>query len=426
MYRPSGVPFLGDVPAHWTVQPATTVASVATSTVDKKTYEGQRLVRLCNYTDVYYGDRITDASGFMEATATDSEVQRFTLRRGDVAITKDSETSDDIGISAFVEQDMPGVVFGYHLAVYRPKDYWTGRFIKYLFDSSYVKATLETRTLGVTRVGLSQNTLNYMRWPIPSPREREMIARYLDRETAEIDAFIADQERLIELLAERFESAVTVAVTVGGDIWRVGRLKQSIDQVNNGSWGADPEAEPELGAVRCVRVADFDRWGRRTHRKNETARAYSPAELEGRLLVRGNLILEKSGGGDQSPVGCVVLYDELEPAMYSNFVARIVLRPEFDPRYMTFLHRHLYASGATRRSIKQTTGIQNLDAAAYFGERVLYPPLNEQRAIADDLTQQQRATDSAIADAREAIALSKERRAALISAAVTGKIDVTS
>lgn len=425
MYRPSGVPFLGDVPAHWTVQPATTVASVATSTVDKKTYEGQRLVRLCNYTDVYYGDRITDASGFMEATATDSEVQRFTLRRGDVAITKDSETSDDIGISAFVEQDMPGVVFGYHLAVYRPKDYWTGRFIKYLFDSSYVKATLETRTLGVTRVGLSQNTLNYMRWPIPSPREREMIARYLDRETAEIDAFIADQERLIELLIERRTSAWQASVESLALTRGVVELRRVIASIVDGPFGsALTSAHYTDAGTRVVRLGNIG-----VNEFLNSDEAYIDddyaSELTSHAVSPGDVVV--AGLGDKGhPLGrSAVVPEGMGAAIVKADCYRVRPTSAVTAAYLAWALSSEYCAQQFRVLSRGSTR-QRLNTAVVRDVRLPVPALCDQEQVVAE--HEERVSDllAAIADAREAIALSKERRAALISAAVTGKIDVTS
>ena len=83
-YKDSDVDWLGKIPAHWEVKRLKTVASVQLSNVDKKSVEGQEPVRLCNYVDVYYHERITANLDFMTATATPEQVHRFTLRAGDV------------------------------------------------------------------------------------------------------------------------------------------------------------------------------------------------------------------------------------------------------------------------------------------------------------------------------------------------------
>jgi type I restriction enzyme, S subunit len=79
-------------PADWQVKPLKEIADVIVSNVDKKTIAGETPVRLCNYTDVYKNNDITSAMSFMEASANPAEINSFAIRRGDVIITKDSET----------------------------------------------------------------------------------------------------------------------------------------------------------------------------------------------------------------------------------------------------------------------------------------------------------------------------------------------
>ena len=155
-YRDSGVEWLGQVPSHWEVRRLKQVADAFPSNVDKKTYDEDTPVRLCNYTDVYYNDVIFDDPEFMAATATSEQIARFTLRAGDTIITKDSETADDIASAAYVPNDMPGVVCGYHLSMIRPHAGTSGAFIKRYFDSAFAKASVAVRANGLTRVGLGQ------------------------------------------------------------------------------------------------------------------------------------------------------------------------------------------------------------------------------------------------------------------------------
>ncbi len=98
-YRDSGVEWLGEIPAHWDVGRLKALTDVQLSSVNEKTVFGQPSVRLCNHTDVYHRDLIrrSHATAFMRATARESEIERFGLRKGDVLITKDSETPDDYG-----------------------------------------------------------------------------------------------------------------------------------------------------------------------------------------------------------------------------------------------------------------------------------------------------------------------------------------
>ncbi|MDA0841068.1 MAG: restriction endonuclease subunit S, partial [Planctomycetota bacterium] len=85
----SGDEWLDEIPTHWTVKELKYVCQNQPSNVDKKTVEGEEAVSLCNYTDVYYNDVINDGLDFMRASATDEQIKKFTLRAGDVIITKD-------------------------------------------------------------------------------------------------------------------------------------------------------------------------------------------------------------------------------------------------------------------------------------------------------------------------------------------------
>jgi hypothetical protein len=93
------------------------LADVRISNVDKKTYPAERPVKLCNYMDVYSNDYLTSQIPFMQASASLQEIERFALRRGDVIITKDSETPDDIGIAAVLTEDIEHLICGYHLHI---------------------------------------------------------------------------------------------------------------------------------------------------------------------------------------------------------------------------------------------------------------------------------------------------------------------
>src|SRR5262245_126266 len=105
--------------------------------------------------------------------------------------------------------------------------------------------------------------------------------------------------------------------------------------LRNGIWGSEPDG---VNDITCVRVADFDRQTFRVGLKEPTLRSITHSERSGRLLRPGNLLLEKSGGGEQQPVGAVVLFDRDDLlAVCSNFIARVEVAPTFDSRFLTYL-----------------------------------------------------------------------------------------
>lgn len=210
--KDSGVEWMGDVPDNWDVKRLRFVAIPKNSNVDKKVYEGQLETKLCNYTDVYYNETITPNLDFMQSTASVSEIEAFSLFAGDVIITKDSETADDIGIPAYVPQNLPGVVCGYHLTIIRSHGV-EGEFLFRLLQAQSTKAYFFVEVSGITRFGLGQDTINNIVVPIPSQEEQQLLCRWISQETTRIDTLISKTERSIELLKERRSALITAAVT---------------------------------------------------------------------------------------------------------------------------------------------------------------------------------------------------------------------
>ncbi|MBE7523169.1 MAG: restriction endonuclease subunit S [Burkholderiales bacterium] len=202
--------------------------------------------------------------------------------------------------------------------------------------------------------------------------------------------------------------------------WEVRRLGASIDGCINGVWGDEPNGVDDLP---CVRVADFDRTRLRVRLKRPTLRAVPASDRLRRLLKTGDLLLEKSGGGDLQPVGVVMLYDHPATAVCSNFVARMPVARGFDPAYLTYLHSYLYAIRLNVRSIKQTTGIQNLDSSLYLSEAVAFPPHHEQAAIVRFLDHADRRIRRYIRVKQKLIKLMVEQKQAIIHRAVTRGLD---
>lgn len=204
--------------------------------------------------------------------------------------------------------------------------------------------------------------------------------------------------------------------------WTIERLDRSVQGCFNGIWGNDPNGRDDL---ICVRVADFDRVRRRVRLAEPTVRAIAPPERKHRLMINGDLMLEKSGGGDLQPVGVVILYDHSEEAVCSNFIARMPVVRQYDSNFLVYLHSHLYAIRLNVRSIKQTTGIQNLDSASYLRELVAFPPLNEQVTIVKYLDVVGDVIQNCIDSKQKLIGLLKEEKYALINHVVTRGIDST-
>ena len=434
-YKDSGVEWLGKVPIYWRVEPLKRLAAVMPSNVDKKTHEGEAPVRLCNYTDVYYNETISDAASFMEASASAEQIDRFSLRSGDVILTKDSETADDIAISAYVPADLPGVVCGYHLALVRPDpSAASGAFLKRYFDSAFAKANVAVRANGLTRVGLGQYALDNLHVPTPPVAEQAAIADFLDRETAKIDALVEAQRRLIALLKEKRQAVISHAVTKGldpsaplkpsgiewlGDVpahWEVRRIKSVADMES----GHTPDRKiaaywenctiPWVSLHDTAYLKDHDYIEETAQYVNELGVQNSSA----RMLPERAVVFSRDATIGRCAITCRSM------AVSQHFIAWIC-SPALSPEFLLYTLRSMQgelerlSSGATLKTI----GMPDVRALA-----MAVPPKEEQATLVLEVRRQTRALDNLVESAQIGMAMLRERRAALISAAVTGKIDV--
>ncbi len=199
---------------NWLNKKLKYIAEIKFSNVDKHTIEAEIPVRLCNYVDVYKNDYITNNLEFMNATATETEIEKFTVQKGDVIITKDSEEATDIAVPTFVKEDLENVVCGYHLALIRANENEIlSEYLFRKFQSSELKAYFAIEATGVTRVGLSMGEITGAKISYPnSTEEQKQIVSHIKAETATIDTAIAKAEREIELIREYKEAMIAEAV----------------------------------------------------------------------------------------------------------------------------------------------------------------------------------------------------------------------
>ncbi len=441
-YKNSGVEGLGEIPTHWEVKRLKEVANVQLSNVDKKSVEGQVTVRLCNYTDVYYNDRIGAGLEFMEATATLEQVRRFSLRAGDVLITKDSESWTDIAVPAVVGEDLPDVLCGYHLALIRPHaEMCHGPFLARAFSAIGPRDQFQVAANGITRFGLGSDAISTGAFAMPPEPEQRAIAAFLNRETARIDALVAKKQRLIALLQEQRTALITRIVTKGldpdapikdsgvewlGEIpahWEVmlaGRLIEGIEQ----GWSPvaeDREAEPGEWAV--IKLSAVCKGAFREDQHKALPSGLAP---EKRYEVReGDFLMTRANTPELVADVCVV-GSSRRRLMLCDLVYRLSWRSSQASAafvvywFLSRVGRHqveVDARGASQSMVKVS---QRLIRAWL----TVVPPITEQRAVAAILDRETARIDALIDKVREAISRLNEFRTALISAAVTGKIDV--
>lgn len=210
----SDIDWIGKIPKDWKMSKLKYVAEIIPSNIDKLTVEGESVVRLCNYVDVYKNEKITKQmfENLMIASASKKQIEKLSLLSGDVIITKDSETPDDIGVPAYVPENLPGVVCGYHLAIIRHNKIEGGYMFRF-FQSQSAKIQFFLSANGLTRYGLGIGDIGGAILPVPPKDEQVKIAIYLDEKNGNCSKAIDCVEQSIEKLQEFKSSLISNAVT---------------------------------------------------------------------------------------------------------------------------------------------------------------------------------------------------------------------
>ncbi len=250
--KDSGVEWMGEVPAHWDVRRLKDLCSIQNSNVDKKSHDNEIPVQLCNYVDVYKNEFINASLDFMQATADESEIKRFTIKKNDVLITKDSETCDDIAIPALATESLEGVLCGYHLAQFRTNHkLFLGAYLFRLFQSKSYGFRFVISAKGITRVGLGQSAIADSLTPVPPLAEQQAIAVSLDEKTAKIDQIITTINTQIDKLKELRKTLINDVVTGKIKVFdENNKDKLKTDPVDSAKWrqGLDENVTIEANA----------------------------------------------------------------------------------------------------------------------------------------------------------------------------------
>lgn len=423
----SSADLLASLPHGWRRVPLKTICDFAVSNVDKHSFDHELPVRLCNYTDVYKNDRVSPDMDLMAATATPQEIERFHLEVGDVVITKDSESWSDIAIPAYVEGTADDFVCGYHLALIRPrKDVLDGRFLFRCMQSRPVALQLELEATGVTRYGLPKDAIGLAVLPLPPLPTQLRIANYLDRETARIDGLIAEKERMLALLEEKRAALISRVVTRGLDSnapvkpsgqtwlgqipahWRVERAKNLFTVRDERS---DDGLEELLTVSHITGV---------TSRSEKDVYMFEADDKAGyKRCMPGDLAINTlwawMGAMGISPLAGIVSPD------YHVYISKGVLLPN----YVDLLCRSRpFVAEVSRWSKGVWSSRLRLYPENFFEMRLPAPPHDEQAAIVRAVEEDQLKANSLRESLQLSITLAKERRSALITAAVTGQLDL--
>lgn len=437
-YKPSKIPWIGNIPCHWYVKKLRFISDVQFSNVDKKIVEGEQEIKLCNYLDVYNNDFIGKDIDFMISTASLEEIQKFRLKAGDVLATKDSEDPNDIGVPALVKDDFEDVICGYHLAQIRPsKTALLGMYLFRLLQSDIIRQHFATQANGITRFGLSVSSFKDLQVLLPSLPEQTVIACYLDKKTTQIDDLITKKQRLIELLKEERAAIINQVVTKGinphvkmkdlgiewlGEIpkhWEVKKLKYIIEKIGSGvtpKGGASVYKQEGIPLLRSQNV-HFDGL-----RLDDVAFISEEihTEMIGSRVLAGDVLLNITGAS----IGrCCVVPADIKEANVNQHVC--ILRPAktIDSH---FLCNYLTSEKGQIQIFSSEKGIsrEGLNYEQTKSFIVPIPPKTEQHEIINYIANENKIFGKTISKIQREIELLQEYRTALISEVVIGKIDV--
>ena len=433
-YKDSGEEWIGEVPASWDVCALNYRYEVALGKMlDEKRVTGAFLAPYLRNTDVQWGRINTVDLPTMDFAGDD--LIRYALRRGDLLVCEGGE----VGRAAIWEGGLEPCFYQKALHRLRPRrpDLESPNFLFYILRGAASRGIFAGSEGRSTIAHLTAEALRRYRFPFPPPAEQSAIAAFLDRETGKIDALVAEQERLMALLKEKRQAVISQAVTKGlnpnapmkpsgvewlGDVpegWEVTRLKFLAHVQGGIAKGRDVSnvITIEVPYLRVANVQDgyLD--------LNEITMIHiEPHELDRYALRAGDVLMNEGGDFDKLGRGAI-WHGEIDPCIHQNHV--FAVRPyDIEPEWVTLVTSADYGRFFFMSYAKQSTNLASISSTNLQEIPVVCPPRDERLRILEHVKVETAKLDTLTTEATRAIGLLKERRAALISAAVTGKIDL--
>jgi len=437
-YKDSGVASLGLVPSHWRVKRLRFVALLNPSKGEVASLDRQTEVSFLPMDAI--GD---DGTVRLDETRTLAQVESgYTyFRDGDVVIAKITPCFEN-GKGAVVSGLLDGVGFGTtELIVVRPKPQVArSDYLGWLFTSPTFRKDAEGAMYGAG--GQKRVPDSFVRDyldAVPPLEEQSAIAAFLGRETGKIDALIAEQEKLLTLLAEKRQATISHAVTRGlnrsapmkdsgvpwlGEVpghWEVTRLR-FVASVQTGIAKGKDTQRKETITVPYLRVANVQ--DGHLALDQVTMIDIEPEQIDRYRLQIGDVLMNE--GGDFDKLGRGAIWNgEIHDCIHQNHV--FAVRPHaVSPQWLNQITGSRYAQFYFMGRSKQSTNLASISSTNIMELPVLLPPVEEQTTILAFLDDESARFDTLYDSSIEFISLLKERRSALIGATVTGKIDVRS
>ncbi len=311
------------------------------------------------------------------------------------------------------------------------------QFLDYLFKSTLLRAKIDINNTGSGMPTMTQENINCFPIPKPPADVAIKIANFLDHETAKIDTLIEKQQALIQLLKEKRQAVISHAVTKGldpdapmrdsgvewlGEVpahWVVRRLKHTSTLQSGIPKGKDLSGKVSI-KISMLRVANVQDGYLNLNDIHEME--IEPNQLERYALRYGDVLMNEGGDNDKLGRGAI-WKSEIEPCIHQNHV--FAIRPfSIEPEWLDLLTRASYAKFYFFRVAKQSTNLASISSTNIKETPLTIPPKKERTEIINHVFEKVQSFNKAEDKCLAQIALLQERRTALVSAAVTGKIDV--
>lgn len=438
-YKDSGVACLGRIPPHWAISKLRYKFAFGKGLTITKENLVEDGIPCVNYGEVHskFGFEVNPTKHLLKCV-DESYLKAFSsclLRKGDFVFADTSEDLD--GSGNFTQLTSDTVTFaGYHTIIARPESRKNTRYLAYLFDAKEFRTQIRLAVKGVKVFSITQAILRGADIWLPSDDEQKNIAAFLDHETAKIDALIEKQQRLIELLKEKRQAVISHAVTKGlnpnapmkdsgvewlGEVpahWEVMRLKHLATNIKAGPFGSAITKDMYVSAgyrvygQEQVIPEDFS-----------IGDYYISAEtflsLNQYKVTAGDILISCVGTFGK----IAVVPPSIEPGIINPRLIRFQCNEHITPSLLAIVLRSAVVfEQFAYLSRGGTMDVINIGTLSEIN--VVIPPLNEQDELVAHVTTTSIRFDALIGKAESAISLLQERRTALISAAVTGKIDV--
>lgn len=431
-YKASGIEWLEQIPENWSAKPLKRVATCNDEVLSERTDE-ETLIEYVEISDVNSASGITGSTTHSFSSAP-SRARRL-VRDQDVLI---STVRTYLRAIAPVRSPAHNLVVSTGFAVVRPDpEQISGGYLGYLTRSDEMISEVIARSVGVSYPAINASDIMRLVVPIPNIGEQAQIARFLDHETAKIDALISEQEHLIELLQEKRQAVISRAVTRGldpdvpmkdsgvewfGEVpthWKVSQFKFNTVELQTGPFGSQLHADDYIeGGVPLINPAHMAE-GNISPDPQVSVDESTWNRLQRHALSAGDIVFARRGELGR----CAIVTDEQTGWLCGTGSLMAKLTQQLHPEYAYLLMSSREVASELSLESKGST-MQNLNTETLGKVRVPVPPRREQEVILEYIHEVSGQFASLISEARSSIGLIAERRSALISAAVTGKIDV--